>query len=70
MLSNIPPEITIGSFSLVGVLAGYIWNSQSKRFGDIEKIQNKLPCNSVCIKIEAIQTDIQWIKEELRKNRY
>jgi hypothetical protein len=67
MLTNIPPEITVFSFSCIGILTGYIWNNQSKRLDVLEnKIKNK-PCLSVCSHIEAIRVDIDWIKKEFKK---
>lgn len=66
MLSTIPPEISIASFSLIGVLTGYIWNAQSKRISENKKILEKLPCNSVCSQIIEIRTDIKWIKAKLK----
>lgn len=67
MLQNIPPEITIASFSAVGVLTGYIWNLQGKKIEKITKIQETRPCNTVCNKIYEIQRDIDWIKKVLDK---
>lgn len=70
MITGIPTEITIASFSLVGVLTGYIWNSQSKRIDRIVKIQSSLPCNVICSQIGTIKNDIQWIKEEIKKSKW
>jgi hypothetical protein len=67
MIVNIPPEITIASFSLIGILTGYIWNNQGKKIDKIIKIQENRPCNIICGRIEAIQTDISWIKERIKK---
>jgi len=66
MLNSIPQELTLGSFSLVGILTGYIWNNQSKRIKGIEKIQNNLPCNKVSNLISEMKTDIKWIKKNLK----
>ena len=66
MLNSIPPELTLGSFSLVGILTRYIWNSQSKRIKVIEKIQRELPCNKISNLISEMKTDIKWIKRNLK----
>jgi hypothetical protein len=68
MLSSIPPEITIGSFSLVGVLTGYIWNKQSKQLNDIEKHIESCPFPCMKSDIATMKNDIKWIKEMV-KNR-
>ena len=70
MIQSIPPEITIGSFSVIGVLTGYIWNTQSKRIDELKKKQNDRPCSQICVYIEAIKTDISWIKKELKKYKH
>jgi vacuolar-type H+-ATPase subunit F/Vma7 len=70
MISSIPPEITITSFSIIGVLTGYIWNYQSKSISEIKKKQDERPCNVICVKIEKIQNDIQWIKETFKNRGY
>jgi len=66
MISNIPAEITIGSFSIIGILTGYVWNSQDKKFKEIRDIQKSRPCNKIYSSIEVIKTDIAWIKKELK----
>jgi hypothetical protein len=68
MLANLPPEITIGSFTIIGTLTAYIWNSQGKRIDEIKKVQESRPCPRIAANIEAIKTDISWIKSELTKN--
>ena len=67
MIQTIPIEIAIGSFSLVGVLTGYIWNNQSKRIDTIIKTQSTRPCGIIAQNIESIKNDIEWIKRELDK---
>jgi len=69
MLNYIPSEISIASFSLIGVLTGYIWNNQSKRISKIENIQTARPCNSIHLKIIEMQTDIRWIKNRINNNK-
>lgn len=66
MIQNIPVELTMASFSLVGVMTGYIWNNQSKRIDELKKKINEKPCNQICSHIEAIRTDIDWIKKTLK----
>jgi len=66
MLNSIPQELTLGSFSLVGILTGYIWNNQSKRIKGIEKFQKTLPCNKISNLITEMKTDIKWIKRNLK----
>lgn len=66
MFQTIPSEITITSFSLIGILTGYIWNTQSKYISDNKKALENLPCNSVCSQIIEIRTDIKWIKAKLK----
>lgn len=67
MLQNIPTEITITSFSFIGLLTGYIWNDQEKKLQAIREVQEKRPCNVIHLKITKIQTDIEWIKENIKK---
>lgn len=67
MLSNIPPEITIASFSLVGILTGYVWNDQNKRICKIEEEQNKCPFPNIKIDIAEMKTDIKWILRNMKK---
>jgi hypothetical protein len=67
MIDYIPPEITIASFSVIGVLTGYIWNSQSKRIDEIKRVQQSRPCKEIYSHIEAIKVDICWIKKALSK---
>lgn len=66
MLQNIPPEITIFSFSAVGILTGYIWNDQSKKIDAIKKVQESRPCHIIAETLAEIQTDISWIKRNLK----
>jgi len=66
MLQNIPPEISIISFSAIGVLTGYIWNDQSKKIDAIKKVQDARPCHIVAKTLAQIQNDIEWIKKNLR----
>ena len=68
MISNIPTEITIASFSLLGVLTGYIWNSQSKRIAKLEEEQSKCPFPDMRQDIAQMKNDIEWIKKYLIKN--
>ena len=65
MLQSIPPEISIASFSLIGVLTGYIWNEQNKKIKAILKVQEERKCDVVCSDIKSIKTDIAWVKEIL-----
>lgn len=65
---NIPIEITIGSFSLVGILTGYIWNDQAKRIGRIEKEIDSCPFPTFGNDIAKMKNDIDWIKRYLIKN--
>ena len=67
MIQYIPVEITIGSFSIIGVLTGYIWNNQAKKIRENKDKLEKLPCNVICSQISAIHVDIKWIKEEIRR---
>lgn len=68
MLQNIPPEITIASFSVIGVLTGYVWNDQDKRICTVEKNQKELPLVAIKEDITQIKTDIDWLKKYLIKN--
>jgi len=65
MLSIIPPEITIGSFSIVGILTGYIWNTQAKSISELKKRQNNLPCQLIHNQMTEMKTDLKWIKQNL-----
>lgn len=67
MIQNIPIEITLGSFTIIGAMTAYIWNNQGKKIDGIIKIQEARPCNSICGKIGQIQNDIDWIKKEMEK---
>lgn len=67
MISYIPPEITIGSFSLIGVLTAYIWNNQAKRIKRLEKKQEECPLPNVFVSIAEIKNDIKWIKDQIIK---
>jgi hypothetical protein len=66
MIQNVPPEITIASFSAIGILTGYIWNDQSKKIDAIKKLQEGLPCHIIAKTLAIIQTDIQWIKRNIK----
>jgi len=66
MLQNIPPEITIASFSVIGVLTGYVWNDQNKKIEALKKVQDARPCHIVANTLSQIQTDIDWIKKNLK----
>ena len=66
MLNSIPPEITIASFSFIGILTGYIWNDQSKKIDAIKKVQEARPCHIVSNTLAQIQTDIKWIKKNIK----
>jgi hypothetical protein len=68
MLQNIAPEITIASFSIIGVLTGYVWNDQNKRICEIEKNQKDFPLIGLTEDISQMKTDIEWIKKYLIKN--
>lgn len=68
MLSDIPSEIVIGSFSLVGVLTGYVWNSQSLRIKKLEDFESLCPFPILRQDIAQMKTDIDWIKKYLIKN--
>jgi hypothetical protein len=67
MIANIPPEITIASFSLVGMLTGYVWNDQAKRIATLEQEQNACPFPKMNVVIAEMRTDIKWIKQNLEK---
>lgn len=67
MISNIPLEITLGSFSIVGILTGYVWNNQSGRIRELENEQKKCLLPYVRSDIAIIKTEIIWIKDNLRK---
>lgn len=68
MLQNIAPEITIASFSIIGLLTGYIWRDHEKRLCVVEKIQKEVLLIEVRYNIAKILTDIDWIKKYLLKN--
>lgn len=67
MISNIPPEITLASFSLVGILTGYVWNDQGKRIKKIEDEQTQCPFPNIKVDIAEMKTDIKWILRNLKK---
>lgn len=67
MLSNIPPEITITSFSLIGVLTAYVWNDQNKRICKVEEDQSKCPFPNIKVDIAEMKTDIKWILKNMQK---
>jgi len=66
MLQNIPPELSLASFSAIGILTGYIWNDQSKKIDALKKVQEARPCHIVANTLAQIQTDIEWIKKNLK----
>ena len=68
MINSIPLEITVCSFSLVGVMTGYIWNSLEKRLKKCEQDICKIPTLEIKESIVSIQKDIDWIKKYLIKN--
>lgn len=68
MLQNISPEITIASFSIIGVLSGYVWNDQSKRICKLEEHDSTFPLVSIREDISQMRTDIEWLKKFLIKN--
>jgi len=70
MLSQIPPEITLGSFSLVGILTGYIWNDQSKRIKKLEDDISTCPFPDVRTDIATMKTDLKWIKHKIINDKY
>jgi hypothetical protein len=67
MISNIPPEFTIGSFSLIGVLSAYVWNDQSVRIKKLENDVEKCPFPNIKVDIAEIKTDIKWILKNMQK---
>lgn len=67
MISTIPNEITIASFSLVGILTGYVWNDQNKRICKVEEDQAKCPFPNIKIDIAEMKTDIKWILKNMQK---
>ncbi|MFZ2153993.1 MAG: hypothetical protein WAV16_02065 [Candidatus Moraniibacteriota bacterium] len=67
MIENIPIEFTLGSFSAVGILGGYIWNDLNKEIEEIKKIQCNRPCHQIHLEITEIKTDVKWIKNNLKK---
>jgi len=56
-----------GLFSACLALIVYIYNKQSDRISKIEDTQVKCPVNKIYTLIEKDQTDIDWIKRELKK---
>lgn len=69
MIANIPPEITLTSFSLIGILTGYIWNDQAKQIKDIRDTQKKRPCHTIHLSIIEMQNDIKWIKRNINSEK-
>lgn len=67
MLTNIPPEITLASFSLIGILTGYVWNDQSGRIKKLEVDVGKCPMPALKIDIAEMKTDIKWILKNMQK---
>lgn len=67
MIQPIPIEITLGSFSVIGILTGYIWNAQNKKIERIYKIQASRPCHFIAKEIAQIKTDLRWIKKNLKE---
>lgn len=70
MISNIPPEITITSFSLLSILAGYVWRNQDSRICKLELELDKLPLNDFDKSISQIINDIKWIKQFLNQKKW
>jgi hypothetical protein len=67
MISSIPPEITIASFSVIGILTGYVWNDQNGRIKKIENDVMKCPMPNIKIDIAEMKTDIKWILKNMQK---
>jgi len=67
MLSNIPTEITLASFSIIGILTGYVWNDQSGRLRKLESEIEKCPMPALKVDIAEIKTDIKWILKNMQK---
>ncbi|MFA7662626.1 MAG: hypothetical protein WCX88_01795 [Patescibacteria group bacterium] len=67
MISTIPNEITIASFSVIGALSAYVWNDQSVRIKKIEEEQQKCPFPNIKIDIAEMKTDIKWILKNMQK---
>ena len=68
MISSIPPEITIASFSVIGILTGYVWNDQNKRIKKLEDDIDTCPFPAVKEDIACIKNDVEWVKKYLVKN--
>lgn len=68
MLQNISPEITIASFSIIGVLSAYIWKDQNKRICNLEDHDKTFPLVAIREDISRMRTDIEWLKKFLIKN--
>jgi hypothetical protein len=66
MLTFIPPEITIASFSIIGVLGTYVWNDQSTRIKKLESDVDKCPMPDIRVDIATIKNDVFWIKKRLK----
>lgn len=64
----VSPEISMASFSLIGILTGYIWNNQSKRIAKLEREHGLCPFPEMKSDIAQMKTDIDWIKKYLIKN--
>ena len=67
MIASIPPEITIASFSIIGILTGYVWNDQSGRLRKVESEIKKCPMPALKIDIAEMKTDIKWILKNMQK---
>jgi hypothetical protein len=67
MLNQIPTEIIITVFSVIGILTGYVWNAQSRRISRIEEIQYHRPCVDIERIVVELRTDIKWIKQKISK---
>lgn len=67
MLSQIPVELSIGAFSLVGGFSAYIWNSQDKRISKLECDNDSFPFPQIKQDLAQMKTDIEWIKKFLIK---
>jgi len=67
MIASIPSEITIASFSLIGILTGYVWNDQSIRIKKLEHDLEKCPMPMLKVDIAEMKTDIKWILKNMQK---
>jgi len=67
MIQNIPSEMTIASFALIGTLTAYIWDNQAKRIKSLETEQQKCPLPRIKVDIAEMKTDIKWILKNMQK---